>query len=117
MCGSKLANHYSLEYFPNPEKWDPARYLEDRAEDKKDRLAYVGWGAGRHPCLGMRFAKLEQNIITAFFCTMFDFHLEDDAGNRLAETVKVNSNNYSASPPDRPMYLGYAAREEQTNTG
>lgn len=105
-------HHLNPEIYPNPSKWDPARYLPDRAEDKKDKLAFVGWGAGRHPCLGMKFAKLEQNIITAFFCTMFDFHLADKNGNRVAETVKVNTNKYNASKPDKTMYLKYTLRED-----
>jgi hypothetical protein len=29
---------------------DPSRYLPERAEDKKTPYAWVGWGAGRHPC-------------------------------------------------------------------
>lgn len=51
-------HHLDPETFANPHKWDPSRYLPDRAEDRKDKHAFVGWGTGRHPCLGMRFAKL-----------------------------------------------------------
>jgi sterol 14-demethylase len=60
----------------------------------------------------MRFAKLEQNIITAFFCTMFDFSLESEDGTALAETVAVNTNNYTANKPDEKMYLRYSVRKE-----
>jgi hypothetical protein len=60
----------------------------------------------------MRFAKLEQNIITAYFCAMFDFELADKHGKKLEQPVKVNSNNYSASMPDEKMYIKYKLREE-----
>lgn len=60
----------------------------------------------------MRFAKLEQNIITAFFCAMFDFELADAKGKKLDDTVKVNTNNYQASKPDQQMFLKYTVRPE-----
>lgn len=34
--------------------FDPTRFLPDRAEDKKVPHAFLGWGSGRHPCLGMK---------------------------------------------------------------
>jgi sterol 14-demethylase len=60
----------------------------------------------------MKFAKLEQNIITAFFCAMFDFHLADKNGHKRDETVKLNTNNYNASKPDETMYLKYTIRKD-----
>lgn len=46
--------HRDENVYPDAEKWDPERYLPDRAEDKKKERAFIGWGAGLHPCLGMR---------------------------------------------------------------
>ncbi|EHL02728.1 putative Obtusifoliol 14-alpha demethylase [Glarea lozoyensis 74030] len=46
--------HQDPEIYSEPLKWDPSRYFPDRAEDKKKPLCWVGWGAGRHPCLGTR---------------------------------------------------------------
>jgi cytochrome P450 len=43
--------HLDPEVYAEPHKWDPSRYLPDRAEDKKkDIHPFVGWGVGRHPC-------------------------------------------------------------------
>lgn len=43
--------HLDPEVYRDPHKWDPSRYLPDRAEDKKkDILPFIGWGVGRHPC-------------------------------------------------------------------
>lgn len=41
-------HHLNPNIYEEPEKWDPSRYLPNRAEDKKDKFAFVGWGAGRH---------------------------------------------------------------------
>lgn len=46
--------HMNPEIYPEPEKWDPERYLPERAEDKKRTYGFLGWGAARHPCLGMK---------------------------------------------------------------
>ncbi len=42
--------HFNPEIYTEPHKWDPSRYLPDRAEDRKKPVSYVGWGTGRHPC-------------------------------------------------------------------
>ncbi|CAG8960722.1 hypothetical protein HYFRA_00002258, partial [Hymenoscyphus fraxineus] len=96
--------------YPDPLKWDPARYLPDRAEDKKRPYAYIGWGVARHPCLGMRFAKLEQNLITAFFIANFDYELTDKDGNPLATIPSVDYNGTSATKPKPSIYLKYQVR-------
>lgn len=56
--------HMNPNIYKDPNSYDPKRFLPDRAEDKKEAHAFVGWGSGRHPCLGMRFAKLEQNLVS-----------------------------------------------------
>jgi cytochrome P450 len=42
--------HLNPDIYPNPTKWDPSRYLPEKAEDKKAAYAFLGWGVGRHPC-------------------------------------------------------------------
>ncbi|KAL2075095.1 hypothetical protein VTL71DRAFT_37 [Oculimacula yallundae] len=56
--------HRDEMIYKDPEIWDPARYLPDRNEGP-NKFDYLGWGTGRHPCPGMRFAKLEIKLIVA----------------------------------------------------
>jgi cytochrome P450 len=42
--------HVNAEIYTDPLTFDPGRYLPDRAEDKKQPHAFLGWGSGRHPC-------------------------------------------------------------------
>lgn len=42
--------HMNPEIYPDPLTWDPARYAPGREEDKKVPNAFLGWGAGFHPC-------------------------------------------------------------------
>lgn len=104
--------HYSPEIYSNPDVWDPSRYLPDRAEDKKHLYGWMGWGHARHPCLGMRFAKLENTLIVAFFLAYFDFELTDKHGDAMKETSSVNRNEHTASKPRDPMYLQYKLRQD-----
>jgi len=103
--------HLDPEVYRDPHKWDPSRYLPDRAEDKKKDFGFVGWGVGRHPCLGMRFAKLEQNLITAYFVASFDFDLEDKRGNKISIAPSVDLNRHSAHKPVVPQYLRVTPRD------
>ncbi|KAK3940840.1 cytochrome p450 6a1 [Diplogelasinospora grovesii] len=102
--------HFNPEIYPDPNRWDPGRYLPDRAEDKKQPHAYLGWGVARHPCLGMRFAKLEMSIIGATFVSMFDYELQDAKGNPMKTPPLPDRNRHSAHKPKTQMRLKYKLR-------
>ncbi|KAL6710615.1 hypothetical protein ACN47E_008663 [Coniothyrium glycines] len=105
--------HLDPEIYRDPLKWDPARYLPERAEDKKKSVhGFLGWGVGRHPCLGMRFAKLEQNIITAYFIASFDFKLEDKACRPLSVAPLIDINRHSAHKPKNLQFLRVVSKEK-----
>ncbi|GFN21569.1 cytochrome P450 [Aspergillus tubingensis] len=38
------------EIYPGPQRWDPGRFLPDRAERLKEAIAFTGFGAGRRKC-------------------------------------------------------------------
>lgn len=103
--------HFNPEVYTDPCEWDPGRFLPGRAEDKKVPFGYVGWGVGRHPCLGMRFAKLEMSIIGALFVAMFDFRLFDDQGNKVDRAPFTSRNRHSAAKPDEQLRLRYTVRQ------
>ena len=68
------------EYYPEPYKFDPGRWLRP---DPVPNAAYpfLGWGAGRHLCVGMKVAKLEMKLILAMFLARYEFFLVDEDGN------------------------------------
>lgn len=103
--------HMDPAVYTDPTRFDPGRYLPDRAEDKKTSLAYVGWGAGRHPCLGMRFAKLEMGIIAAMFVANFDWEVVDGEGMKMRELPTIDRQRYSAHKPDFSVRLKYTVRK------
>jgi cytochrome P450 len=54
-----LTNHYLEEYWPDPEKFDPGRFAEDRREDKVHHYAWQPFGGGVHKCIGLHFAGMQ----------------------------------------------------------
>jgi len=60
----------------------------------------------------MRFAKLEQNLITAYFFAAFDFELVDKNGKPLPQPPMVDFNSYAASKPHSRPHLKYWARDK-----
>jgi len=62
----------------------------------------------------MRFAKLEQNIITAYFLSMFDFELCDVEGNRIKTLPDgwENHNKWASSKPEIRVKLRYQLRKD-----
>ncbi|KAI0193553.1 cytochrome P450 6A1 [Xylaria flabelliformis] len=102
------------DWYTDKMKWNPSRYFEENAEDKKVPHAYMGWGSGRHPCLGMKFAKLEMALITAYWVGLFDFEFSDKDGNHIVPDTSpiMNRNLHSAKKPEKNMYLRYKLRED-----
>ena len=71
--------HLNPNYYPEPHKYDPGRWL--RPDPVPDATyPFLGWGAGRHPCTGMKLAKLEMKLILALFLTRYEFDLVDKDG-------------------------------------
>jgi len=105
--------HYNPDIYSNVREFDPARFLPDRAEDKKVPYGFVGWGAARHPCPGMRFAKLENTVVVAFFLAYFDeIRLSDAKGNQVNRVPDCNLNNHSSQKPVDQILLKYKLRKE-----
>ncbi|KAK3622051.1 hypothetical protein LTR56_022423 [Elasticomyces elasticus] len=103
--------HYDPNIYEKPDEWDPSRYMPERAEDKKATYGWMGWGVARHPCLGMRFAKLEMNVILAFFVAYFDdFTLSDAQGNKTTRLPATDKNHHTAHKPAEKVYIKYKAK-------
>jgi len=108
--------HRNQQVYPDPAKYDPYRFVDidpvtglatkKEPEPKDQPYTFLGWGAGRHPCLGMRFAKLEQNIIVAFFLAYFDFELAEPKGR----VPDIDVNGHNAKKPNEDVRIRYWKR-------
>jgi cytochrome P450 len=61
-------------FWPDPERFDPARFLPENAR-KIHRSAYLPFGGGRRVCIGKSFALLEMAMIAALVSRRFTFEV------------------------------------------
>jgi sterol 14-demethylase len=62
------------ECFPEPDRYDPARYEAGREEDRQ-LFAWIPFGAGRHRCVGAAFALMQLKAIFSHVLRSFEFEL------------------------------------------
>jgi cytochrome P450 len=60
---SQYVTHRNPRYFPEPEKWQPDRWLDSNFERSLPRGAYFPFGGGSRKCLGEYFAIAEARLI------------------------------------------------------
>jgi len=77
VCASPRVSHRIAEIFPEPEKFDPDRYLEDRKEDAPP-FSWIAFGGGKHKCTGNAFAMLQLKAIFSILLRRYTFELIDE---------------------------------------
>jgi cytochrome P450 len=60
---SQYVTHRDPKYFPNPQSWQPERWLDPNFEKSLPRGAYFPFGGGSRKCLGEYFALAEARLI------------------------------------------------------
>lgn len=68
-------NHMLPHLFPEPDKYDPERFAPPREEHVKKPFSWLGFGSGRHGCLGQNFAYLQIKSIWSVLLRNFDFEM------------------------------------------
>lgn len=71
-CSLAISNRIP-EDFPDPDAFDPDRYLVPREEDVLNRWTWVPFGAGRHRCVGANFAMIQLKAIFSVLLRDWEF--------------------------------------------
>jgi cytochrome P450 len=68
------ALHHDERFWPDPEVFDPERFMPENVHDHH-RCAYLPFGGGRRVCIGQSFALVEATLITALMSREFVYDL------------------------------------------
>jgi sterol 14-demethylase len=104
VAASPAVSNRDPELFPNPDDYDPERYLPGRAEDKHS-FGWIPFGAGRHRCVGAAFAMTQLKAIFSILLRNYHFELAqspDSYGNDLTKLVVAVR---------QPCRVGYRSRD------
>jgi cytochrome P450 len=69
--------HRLPQYFPNPDHFDPDRWLPE-AEAVLPKYAYIPFGGGQRVCIGNSFAMMEAQLLLATIAQQYSLKLVPD---------------------------------------
>ena len=72
---SPAVSHRLPHLFADPERFFPDRFAPPACEDKQHRYALIGFGGGKHRCMGKNFAYMQLKAIWTVLLDRFDFEL------------------------------------------
>ncbi|MEE2060611.1 cytochrome P450 [Rhodococcus artemisiae] len=96
------------EDFPNPDVFDPGRYIDPNQEDIVNRWTWIPFGAGRHRCVGAAFALMQLKAIFSILLRDFEFEL-----GQPADTYR-NDHSKMVVQLAQPCTVRYRRRTRET---
>jgi cytochrome P450 len=78
--------HHHPDFWPQPEQFDPERFLSDDSR----RFVFMPFGTGERVCIGNHFALLESQVLLGMILRHFDVQLlnTEEAEVEMAVTIK-----------------------------
>jgi sterol 14-demethylase len=77
------------EDFPDPERFDPSRYLDERQEDLQNRWTWIPFGAGKHRCVGNAFAMMQMKAIFSVILRDYEFEMAQPSDTYRDDVSKM----------------------------
>ncbi len=86
VCGNKIEpgdmvaatpaiSNRIAEDFPEPDRFDPGRYIDPNQADLINRWTWIPFGAGRHRCVGAAFALMQLKAIFSILLRDWEFEM------------------------------------------
>ena len=73
VAASPRVSNRIADDFPEPDLFDPSRYLDPRQEDLQNRWTWIPFGAGKHRCVGNAFAMMQMKAIFSVILRDYEF--------------------------------------------
>ncbi|XP_037920499.1 cytochrome P450 6a2-like [Hermetia illucens] len=68
--------HNDARYYPNPEKFDPDRFLPE-VWKVRHPMSFLGFGDGPRNCIGMRFGRMQSRVGLVMLLKNYRFEVSD----------------------------------------
>ncbi|KAI1374309.1 cytochrome P450 [Hypoxylon crocopeplum] len=86
IVGTNMSRMWDPEFYPNPEEWQPDRYLKRREEPGKEHssqfvtttMESLGFGIGAQACPGRFFASQKMKLLLAYVLENYEFERVDE---------------------------------------
>lgn len=104
VAASPWTLHRQPQWWPNPEGFDPDRFLPEAAASRP-RYAYIPFGLGPRVCIGAGFAMMEAKLILSVLLPRFDADLVSAQPLELEPSITLRPKDGSpmrVSPRVRP---------------
>ena len=72
---SPAISHRLPHLFAHPDRYDPNRFAPGREEDRKAPYSLIGFGGGKHRCVGMIFAYQQIKVIWTSILRLYEITL------------------------------------------
>ena len=70
---SPAVSHLQPDVFAEPQRFNPDRFAPPASEMKQHHYALIGFGGGKHACMGKNFAIMQLKAIWTVLLDRFDF--------------------------------------------
>jgi sterol 14-demethylase len=67
--------HRLPHIFRDPDRYDPDRFAPGREEDRRTPYSLIGFGGGKHRCIGLGFAYQQIKVIWTVLLRKFELEL------------------------------------------
>jgi len=85
--------------------FDPDRFTQDRAEDRKEPYSYFAFSSGRHACIGEKFAYLQVKSIFSILARTFELELIGSKSDYPVDNTSL------LAAPVGPIKIKYTRRK------
>lgn len=89
VAASPRISNRLAEDFPDPERFDPSRYLDPRQEDLQNRWTWIPFGAGKHRCVGNAFAMMQMKAIFSVILRDYEFEMAQPSEDYRDDVSKM----------------------------
>lgn len=99
---SPAVSHRLPDVFAEPERFHPDRFAPPASEDRQHRYALIGFGGGKHLCMGKHFAIAQLKAVWTVLLDRFDWFLDSE----------MPAPNYGSwvTGPEEPCRVRYRRR-------